>query len=129
MAHWKVTVLDEEAAKEVASYFADENIKHEVTRILKRLSEQPDPRRVATASGLIVNRIEHDAPTWYRVKVGRYAIRVIFRILIVEDEIIRELGVFDPILDDLERYLDVVRIGRHPTVYGKPLRERYRKLK
>ncbi len=30
--------------------------------------------------------------------------------------------------EQVERFIDVTRVGRHPGVYGKALRERYKKL-
>ncbi|MEO8607227.1 MAG: hypothetical protein ABI690_05065 [Chloroflexota bacterium] len=128
MAKWKIQHTDDEATQEILTFFAQENVKDEIKRILKILASQDDPRRPVKQSGLIVNRIEHDAPTWYRVKVPRYAIRIIFRLLIVRNGAVIELAVDETTANEDECYIDITRMGRHPTVYGKALRERYKKI-
>lgn len=128
VAKWKIQHIDGEATQELLTYFSDEAVQAEIRRILKILASQDDPHTPATSSGLIVNRIEFDAPTWFRVKVPRYAIRIIFRLLVVRDNKIVELLTDEISSDDEERYIDITRIGCHPTVYGKGLRERYKKL-
>jgi len=129
MRKWKISTLDREAAQEVASYFADEDVKAEIRRILNLLASQDDPRNPAKGSGLIVNHIEFDAPGWFRVKVPRYALRIIFRLLTVDDEKILEVATDELPPAETERYIDITRAGRHPTVYGKGLRERFKKLR
>jgi hypothetical protein len=104
-------------------------VKHEIKRILKHLSSQLDPRHPASSSGLIVDPIQYDAPTWFRVKVPRYALRIVFRLLVVRQEKISEISKDELPDAEEERYIDITRIGRHSTIYGKGLRERYRKQK
>ncbi len=129
MKKWKIQHLDPEATKEVAFYFEDEDVQHEIKRILKLLASQKDPRKPDQGAGLIVDRIEHDAPTWFRVKVPRYALRIIFRLYVVRDEQVIELP-FDELPNEgEERYIDITRIGRHPIIYGKELRQRYKRMK
>jgi hypothetical protein len=121
--------VDKEATQELIAYFSDDSVKMEIKRILKILAAQDDPRKPSKSAGLIVDRIEYDAPGWFRVKVSRYAIRIIFRLLIIRDEKVIELPPDENVLDDDECYIDITRIGRHPTVYGKGLRKRYKNIK
>jgi hypothetical protein len=128
VAKWRLQHLDAEATQELRTYFADDDVQAEIKRILKILTDQDDPRKPSKSSGLIVDRIEFDAPNWFRVKVPRYALRIIFRLLVVRDDKVVELYPDELSSDDEERYIDITRIGRHPTIYGKGLRERYKKL-
>lgn len=129
MPRWKIQHLDAEATQEVVFYFENEDVRAEIKRILRILAAQNDPRKPAKSSGLIVDRIEHDAPTWFRVKVPRYALRIVFRLLVVRDEKVIELPIDETAGEGEECYLDITCIGRHPTVYGKGLRERYKRVK
>lgn len=128
MPKWKIQHVDEEATQEIAAYFTDEDVKFEIKRILRLLAWQDDPRNPAASASLIVDRIEYDAPTWFRAKVPRYAIRIIFRLLVIRDETVIELPPDENPIEGDECYIDITRIGRHPTVYRKGLRERYRKM-
>lgn len=128
MSDWHITTLDEEARQELLQFMANEDIKHEVRRILKMLASQRDPRQPAKSSSLIVNPIEYDAPGWFRVKVPRYALRIIFRLMVVRDDQAIELKPDEIPDEQIERFIDITRVGRHPDVYGKALRERYKKL-
>ena len=121
--------MNEEATQEVVSYFQNDDVRHEIKRILHLLANQPDPRLLDKTAGLIVDPIEHDAPGWYRVKVPRYALRIIFRLLVVRGERILELTTDEMPAEDDEKYIDITRIGRHPNVYGQALRQRFQKLK
>jgi len=89
---WFVTRLEEDAASEVAFLFQNDNVKDEVERILKLLASQDDPRKPSDSSGLIVDGIENDAPGWFRVKVPRYGIRIIFRVLVIRGRHTIDLG-------------------------------------
>ena len=126
MRKWNISTLDKEAAQQVAFYFADEDVRAEIKRILNILSTHDDPRK--PSSGLIVGPIEHDAPGWFRVKVPRYALHIIFRLLVVRGDMVTEVPTDQLPSESEERYIDITRIGRHPDVYGKALREQYRKL-
>ncbi len=129
MAKWKVTYIDEGAARELMAFFENEDVGAEIKRIIKILASQSDPRRPSKSAGLIVDAIEHDAPGWFRVKVPRYALRIIFRLLVVRQEQIIEIKTDELVDETEERYIDITRVGRHPTVYGKNLRERYKQLR
>jgi hypothetical protein len=129
MAKWLfITHLDDEATQEVASLFAEsEDVADEVRRILFMLADEDDPRR-PRKHPLIVGAMKHEAPGWFRVKVGRYAMRIVFRLAVFEGARLLEVRGFEPIEPHAVGVIDITRAGRHPTVYGKGLRGRYRKL-
>ena len=112
MAKWAVRITSDEAINDTASLFNNENIKSEVGRIMRLLAQQDDPRSPKAESGLIVDELIHDSPGWFRVKVPRYGIRVIFRLLIIQDEQIIEIKSDKPIpeADNIENYIDVMQI-------------------
>ncbi len=124
---WKVRVLIEEATLEVAFLFANQDVKDEVQRILKLLSSQDDPRSPLASSGLDVSELD-ETPAWFRVKVPRYGIRVVFRVLIVRDNrllnILRDKPLPEPQETD-KNYIEVMQMGYRKDVYGKELRRRY----
>jgi len=129
MTKWRVSYIDGDAARELLTFMENEDVGTEIKRIIKILASQHDPRRPSKTAGLIVDAIEHDAPGWFRVKVPRYALRIIFRLLVVRQEQIIEIKP-DELVDRTEEcYIDITRIGRHPTVYGKNLRDRYKQLR
>lgn len=74
MSHheWKIRYILKDATTEVAFLYQNEDVKKEVKHILKILSEQDDPRQPSVSSGLIVDEVEFDAPSWFRVKIPRY---------------------------------------------------------
>ncbi|MBA3874043.1 MAG: hypothetical protein H0X30_33335 [Anaerolineae bacterium] len=129
MANWKVTYIDEDAARELIAFFENEDVRDEIKRIIKILASQRDPRNPSKSAGLIVDAIQYDSPGWFRVKVPRYALRIIFRILVVRQQQVVEISPDELVDETEERYIDITRIGRHPDVYGKGLRERYRQLR
>jgi hypothetical protein len=117
------------AAEEVASLFEREEVKDECRRILRLLAAQKDPRQPDALSGLIVDPLEYDAPGWFRVKVPRYAIRIVFRLLIARGN--------EPVIDigtgELQEYdqgsIDIVHADYRKAAYGATLRRRYRRLR
>src|SRR5262245_15706430 len=80
---WQFLYFDQEAADEVASLYLgangkyDEDMEHEVWRILNMLATCADPRHPSKESGLLVGEV-NSMPGWYRVKISRYAARVLF---------------------------------------------------
>ena len=134
MTNWIIAFYDHESSEQLAKLFYnqqgkyDEDIRNEINRILNLLASQNDPRHPSKSTGLIVDELEHDAPGWFRVKVGRYAIRVIFRLLVLRRGKLLKLPIDELPGEDEKKYIDIVRLGRHPDVYGKGLRDRYKKL-
>jgi hypothetical protein len=125
---WAISHATDEATKDVASLFEDEDIQAEIFRILKILRMQDDPRIPKPSSGLIVNELERDTPKWFRVKVPRYAIRIVFRLLIIRDEHLIELKSKDPVPnDDKEKYIEIMQARFRKDAYGEELKRRYRK--
>jgi hypothetical protein len=129
VAKWRfITHLDGEATQEVASLFAEsEDVADEIRRTLYMLADEDDPRR-PRKHPLIVGVIKHEAPGWFRVKVPRYAIRIVFRLAVFEGARLLAVRGYDHIDPHATGAIDITRAGRHPTVYGKGLRARYRKL-
>jgi hypothetical protein len=56
MRLWNVSTFEEGAFREITAYFADDNVKSEIKRILNLLASQLDPRKPSKSSGLIVDR-------------------------------------------------------------------------
>jgi hypothetical protein len=124
---WKVRVLIEEAILEVAFLFANQDVKNEVNRVLKLLAAEDDPRSPTTSSNLDISELD-ETPSWFRVKVGRYGIRVIFRLLIVRDNRLLHLPRDKPLpehQEDDKNYIEVMQMGYRKDVSGKELRRRY----
>jgi hypothetical protein len=124
---WIVTKLNDEAAKEVASLFENEDVRADVERILKLLAQQDDPRLPDPTAYLIVAPVRHEAPTWYRVKVPRYAIRNVFRLLAVKDGHVMDITTDDALDKYEERYIDIMQATFRSAAYGAALRRRYRR--
>jgi hypothetical protein len=124
---WKIRITTAEATTEVAFLFQNEDVEQEVRRILRLLAEQADPRQPSPSAGLIVDELAYDTPGWFRVKVPRYGIRLIFRLIVVKGEAWIEVKRMDPVPDDQEEYyLEIMQAGYRKDVYGEELRRRYR---
>ena len=129
MSAWRITTIDREASQEVAFLFQKEEVKAEIKRILKLLASQVDPRKPSKSAGLMVNRMEHDAPQWFRVKVPRYAIRIVFRLMVARNELAIEISATEPISEkDTERYIDITHAAYRKEAYGERLRQRYKRM-
>jgi hypothetical protein len=62
------------------------------------------------------------------VKIPRYGIRIIFRLLYVQDEILIEIQRNQVIPNNnKELYIEIMQAGYRKDVYGEELRRRYRK--
>jgi hypothetical protein len=130
MSAWRITTIDHEASQEVAFLFRQEDVKHEIRRILKLLAAQADPRKPPKSIGLIVDRMNYDAPGWFRVKVPRYAIRIVFRLMIAMDEAAVEIKAGEPIPEEAaERYIDITHAAYRKDAYGEKLRQRFRRMR
>jgi hypothetical protein len=129
-ARWYVTTLDSEAAQEVASLFIEgDHIEHEVKRILRIVADEEDPRDPQNKTELDVQEVEHDAPGWYRIAIHRYAIRIIFRLIVVRRGRRIDLGKEEQLEDD-RGAIDITRAKhRADNPYGRELRKRYKRLR
>ncbi len=129
-ARWYVTHLDSEAAQEVASLFEEgENVEHEVKRLLRLLANEEDPRSPKNKTELDVREVEHDAPGWYRLAIHRYAIRVVFRLIVVRRGRGIDLG-NQALLEGDRGAIDIARAKhRSDNPYGRELRQRYKRLR
>lgn len=126
MSRWKIRHLLDEATIEIAFLFQNLEVEAEVKRILRLLIQQPDPRHPPTSSDLLVSELDHDAPGWFRVKVPRYGIRIVYRLIIVRESKMIEVKRLETIPDDAdEYYIDIVQAGYRKDVYGNELRRRY----
>ena len=127
MKRWKLRHSTEAATLELAFLFQSESVKYEIKRILDVLASQSDPRSPDLSSGLLVDEVEFDAPGWFRVKVPRYGIRIVFRLLIVREEQLIEIGAREAIdATVVERYIDIMQAAYRKDAYGAELRNRYR---
>jgi hypothetical protein len=124
---WQAKPVRDEATDDVAFLFEDDNRRAAILRILELLCQQVDPRIPKTDSGLDVEELR-TAPGWFRVKVGRYAIRIVFRLVIVRDELMIEIKSAEPVPKDTdEKYIEIMQAGYRKDTYGPELRARYRK--
>jgi hypothetical protein len=75
-----------------------------------------------------VAEVEFDSPHWFRVKVPRYGIRIVFRLLVLIADELRELKSSEKIPDNIEEaFLEIMQANYRKDVYGEELRRRYRK--
>jgi hypothetical protein len=127
---WQISIVTEEATTEIAFLFQDEDIKAEILRILRVLADEVDPRNPHADKGLLVAELEFDSPDWFHVKVPRYGIRIIFRLLIFIDEQLMELKSNQSLPTKVEEaFLEIMQAGYRKDVYGEELRRRYRKYR
>lgn len=127
---WKLRHIAEEATIEVAFLFQNPDVEVEIKRILKILMTQDDPRQPDPISGLDVSELVDDAPGWFRVKVPRYGIRIVFRLMVVRGERGIELKRLQRVPENFENYyIDITQAGYRKNVYGEELRRRYRRLR
>jgi hypothetical protein len=124
---YRISRLDKEASEELAFLFTDLDIEAEIRRLLKILADEADPRRPASPH-VDVKHLDREAEHWYRLTIGRYGLRLIFRLLFTEGEIVYQYRHGEAIQPERENYIDIVRAGPRATVYGKGLRERHKKL-
>jgi hypothetical protein len=123
---WIVVVIEDEAKASLAELFVNPDVQSEIKRLLKLLAEQDDPRYPKTIN-LMVDRIQHDAPYWWRIKVPRYAIRIIFRLRVVyQDKPILIRG-DEAINTDENRYIEIMYASYRGSAYGKTLRRLFPK--
>ncbi|MCU0511605.1 MAG: hypothetical protein MUE40_03450 [Anaerolineae bacterium] len=68
-----------------------------------------------------------DAPGWFRVKIPRYGLRVVFRLLLVAGEpaAIFEVAPAEAIPAVTEKYLEIMQISFRKDACGAELRRRY----
>jgi hypothetical protein len=128
MALWSVRATRDDANRELMVFLENEDWRKEIRRILKLLSEQPDPRSFNEEIGLIVDEIMYDSPNWYRVKVPRYGMRIIFRLLVVTGNPLQpfELESSQPVPTGMDEYfIDLIQIAFRKDSYGAELRRRY----
>jgi hypothetical protein len=129
-ARWYVTTLDSEAAQEVAFLFREgEHVEQEIKRLLRLLANEEDPRHPKNKTELDVQEVEYDAPGWYRIAIHRYAIRIIFRLIVVRRGRRIDLGK-EEIRENDQGAIDITR-AKHRTdhPYGRELRKRYKRLR
>jgi hypothetical protein len=126
---WEISVSGDDAAKEVTSLFETEHVRSECLRILDLLASQADPQNPDSAFGLIVARLERDAPKWYRIKVPRFAIRIVFRLVVIRNNQPIEISRAELARDQDEKYIDIIQDAYRSQAYGKALRERYRQMR
>jgi hypothetical protein len=120
--------LEQDAAAEVAFLFQDEDVKEEIERVLKLLAAQDDPRNPPESTGLIVDEMSRDAPGWFRVKVPRSAIRIVFRLLVVRGKQTIDLG--GGVLQSNDRgSIDIIHAAYRKDAYGQKLRKRHKRLR
>jgi hypothetical protein len=125
---WVTSFATDEAATEVAFLFQNEDVKAEILRLLGLLSDESDPRNPRASTGLLVAGVEYDSPDWFRVKIPRYGIRIVFRLLVFIEDELRELKSAEKIPDDVqEAFLEIMQANYRKDVYGEELRRRYRK--
>lgn len=127
-AKWEVSHRTDEATEDVASLFEDEDVKTAVLRILLLLAQEDDPRSPKSSSNLIVGELEYDAPHWFRVKVARYAIRVVFRLIIYDGKKLIKLKNNEAIpADAIKKFIEIMQARYRKDAYGEELKRRYRK--
>ncbi len=128
---WKVSYSTEEAAQEVAFLFVDADRQHAIKRVLAALAAQDDPRSPQQSSDLKVGELVEDAPGWFSAAVPRYAIRLVFRLLILKDNKLTEIGRYETVSESaVEYWIEIMRAGFIGEVYDPTeLRQRYRKYR
>lgn len=116
---------------EVAFLFTNPDVKSEVNRVLQTLAAEEDPRSPSLSTGLDVMELDR-AAGWFRIKVGRYGIRVIFRVLIVRGRQFLAVQRDKPLpayRSGDQCYIEVMQAGYRKDVYGKELSRRYWKYR
>lgn len=125
---WYISHLDKDAAEEVALLLQNEDVKREIARILRLLASQDDPRLPSKQSGLMVEELVDDAPSWFRVKIPRYAIRIVFRLLVVRSKKTLDIGNY-PLKETDRGTIDITHAAYRKEAYGEKLRRRYRRMR
>lgn len=101
----------------------------EIRRIMNLLAEEDDPRHPQNAE-LNVVMVEHDAPGWWRVSVGKPGplwVRVVFRLLGTRKENKLEIEQRDEVDEfDEPKAIQITDVSFRKDAYGKRLRGRYK---
>jgi hypothetical protein len=126
MSKWRLRFASDEAADEAASLFENAEVKAECLRLLKLLAEENNPAKPQN-SELNVRHLEHDAPNWYRLRIDRYKIRIIFSLIFGENEQIIEYIYGEAIFDDAENYLRLQLLAYRSKYTYIEARRRWRK--
>lgn len=130
MKKWKITFMKQ--AEPDLGFFIENYpaIWDEIRRVMNLLAEEVDPRHPGNAE-LNVVMIEHDAPGWWRVYVGKSGplwVRVIFRLLGTRKETEFEIEQRDKVDEfDEPKAIQIADVSFRKDAYGKRLRDRYKK--
>ena len=130
MSKWTVTRALPEAAKQVASLFEDPNVKAEIERILHLIAERELPiKDFTTEAGekISITHLDIDAPNWYRVRILKYWIRIVFRLMVVRHGKAVELE-HNELPDAENRFLDITWAGYKTDSTYREVRGVYKKL-
>ena len=142
MAKWGIIPANQQAADEAALLFKDEEIKLYCNRALKLLAKEDDPTRpnnpALNTPDVNVGRIEHDAPSWYKLRVQWnhiaeddeiviIRIRIIFSLSYVEDEQLIEYKFRELPFEDADNNIVIEQIGHRTANTYIEARRRWRK--
>ena len=126
MSKWRIRFANDKAADEAALLFENEEVKKECQSLLKLLVEEDNPGKPLNPR-LNVKRLEHDAPNWYRLRVDKFKIRIIFSLIYGENNRIVEYIFGEAIFADAENYIGVHMIWYRTKYTYIEARRRWRK--
>lgn len=132
MKKWRVKYTKEAGAD--LGFFINQQpgIWDEIKRIISLLSEEDDPRHPQNAE-LNVEMIEHDAPGWWRVQIGKpgpFWLRLVFALMGTRHNKEVEIEQRDKADEFNEpRSILITDVCFRKDAYGKRLRQRYQKIK
>jgi hypothetical protein len=102
---------------------------NEIKRIVSFLAQEDDPRQPLN-SELNVSLIEHDAPGWWRVRVGKpgpFAVRLMFILLGTRNGKPIPIERLDKVDEfDDPKAIQITYASFRSDAYGKRLRDRYK---
>jgi hypothetical protein len=124
MSNWRFTIKTKEAGDELASFLANPQIGPELRNQMRRLASENDPRKPQSKE-LDVEWLEHDCPTWYRLKIDDS--RMIFSLWQQRQGESREYEDREGIWTDCENTINVEQVSYRTEDTYREARRRWRR--
>jgi len=131
MRKWRILFAQEAEAD--LGFFIEKypSIWKQIRQTMVLLAQEDDPRHPKNPD-LNVAMVEHDAPGWWRVYVGKPGkqwVRVIFRMIGTRSGKDVEIERLDRVDEfDEPKAIQITFVSFRKDAYGKPLRDRYKRM-
>ncbi|HVU13372.1 MAG TPA: hypothetical protein VHD90_18970 [Phototrophicaceae bacterium] len=137
MSKWSIIPANDEAAVEAASLFENQEIKRHCMRALNALAKETNPAEPQNMA-LNVKWVEHDAPSWYRLRIEwnqeteegnliKVTMRIFFSLAYASGRRLVEYQAHELPFDNTDNYIRIEQIGHRTADTYREARRRWRK--